>query len=129
MFGPNSVIQKQPDHLQVIPPRSCRDGPLVRSVFVALHSFTIFAPGQKVAEIDTAWGSTAPVTVSQPVDVIGWPGLVATLEVRHRPLDGPLASGATVGTLQAGVGSISAHMELRTASALSGPGVWWRLTR
>jgi D-alanyl-D-alanine carboxypeptidase (penicillin-binding protein 5/6) len=102
---------------------------LVRSVFVALHSFTIFAPGQKVAEVDTAWGAAAPVTVAQPVDVIGWPGLVATLEVRHRPLDGPLASGATVGTLRAGVGSISAHVELRTASALSGPGVWWRLTR
>ena len=58
---------------------------LVRSVFVALHSFTIFAPGQKVAEVDAAWGSMAPVTVAQPVDVIGWPGLVATLEVRHAP--------------------------------------------
>lgn len=102
---------------------------LVRSVFVALHSFTIFAPGQKVAEVDAAWGSMAPVTVAQPVDVIGWPGLVATLEVRHGPLDGPLPSGATVGTLRAGVGRISAQVELRTASALSGPGAWWRLTR
>jgi D-alanyl-D-alanine carboxypeptidase (penicillin-binding protein 5/6) len=102
---------------------------LVRSVFVALHSFTIFAPGQKVAEVDAAWGSMAPVTVAQPVDVIGWPGLVATLQVRHRPLDGPLPSGATVGMLRAGVGRISVQVELRTASALSGPGVWWRLTR
>ena len=102
---------------------------LVRSVFVALHSFTIFAPGQKVAEVDAAWGSMAPVTVAQPVDVIGWPGLVAALEVRHRPLDGPLPSGATVGMLRAGVGRISAQVDLRTASALSGPGVWWRLTR
>jgi serine-type D-Ala-D-Ala carboxypeptidase (penicillin-binding protein 5/6) len=102
---------------------------LVRSVFVGLHSFTIFAPGQKVAEVDAAWGSMAPVTVAQPVDVIGWPGLVATLEVRHRQLDGPLASGATVGMLRAGVGRISAQVELRTASPLSRPSVWWRLTR
>jgi len=102
---------------------------LVRSVFVALHSFTIFAPGQTVAEVDAAWGSMAPVTVAQPVDVIGWPGLVATLEVRRPPLDGPLPSGATVGVLRAGVGRISAQVELRTASALAGPGVWWRLTR
>ena len=102
---------------------------LVRSVFVALHSFTIFAPGQKVAEVDAAWGSMAPVTVAQPVNVIGWPGLVATMEVRHGPLDGPLPSGSTVGMLRAGVGRISAQVELRTASALSGPGVWWRLTR
>jgi D-alanyl-D-alanine carboxypeptidase (penicillin-binding protein 5/6) len=102
---------------------------LVKSVFAALHSFTILAPGQKVAEVDAAWGSMAPVTVARPVDVIGWPGLVATLEVRHRPLDGPLPSGATIGTLRAGVGRISAQVELRTASALSGAGVWWRLTR
>ena len=102
---------------------------LVRSVFVALHSFTIFAPGHKVAEVDAAWGSMASVIVAQPVNVIGWPGLVATLEVRHRPLDGPLPSGATVGMMRAGVGRISAQVELRTASALSGPGVWWRLTR
>ena len=102
---------------------------LVRSVFVALHSFTIFVPGQKVAEVDAAWGSKAPVTVAQPVDVVGWPGLVATLDVRHRQLNGPLASGATVGILRAGVGRISAQVELRTASPLSSPGVWWRLTR
>ncbi len=102
---------------------------LVRSVFAALHSFTIFAPGQKVADVDAAWGSTAPVTVAQPVDVIGWPGLVATMEVRHPPLDGPLPSGATVGVLRAQVGGGSAQVQLRTVSELSGPGVWWRLTR
>jgi len=103
---------------------------LVRSVFASVHSYTIFAPGQKVAEVDAAWGSMAPVTVAQPVEVIGWPGLVVTLEVeKHAPLDGPIPSGTTVATLRAGVGSISEQAQLRTASALSGPGVWWRLTR
>ena len=102
---------------------------LVRSVFAAQQSFTLFAPGQKVAELHAAWGSVAAVTVAQPVSVIGWPGLVATLSVRHRSIDGPLPSGATVGTLRAGVGRFSEQVPLRTASALSGPGVWWRLTR
>jgi serine-type D-Ala-D-Ala carboxypeptidase (penicillin-binding protein 5/6) len=102
---------------------------LVRSVFVALHGFTLFAPGQKVAELRAPWGSMAPVTVAQPVDVIGWPGLVATLAVRQGPLDGALPSGTTVGILRVGVGGISTQVELRTASALSPPGVWWRLTR
>jgi D-alanyl-D-alanine carboxypeptidase (penicillin-binding protein 5/6) len=102
---------------------------LVKSVFAGLHSVTVFAPGQKVAALNAAWGSMAPVTVAQPVDVIGWPGLVASLELRHGPVDGPVASGATVGMLRAGVGSTSVQVELRTASALSGPSVWWRLTR
>jgi D-alanyl-D-alanine carboxypeptidase (penicillin-binding protein 5/6) len=102
---------------------------LVKSIFGALHNFTLFTPGQQVGQITAAWGSTAPVTVAQPVNLVGWPGLTVTLATRHDRLDGPLATGATVGTLHAGVGSSSADVAVRTASALSGPGVWWRLTR
>jgi serine-type D-Ala-D-Ala carboxypeptidase (penicillin-binding protein 5/6) len=102
---------------------------LVRSVFEALHSFTIFAVGQRVTDLHAAWGSMTPVTVAQPVDVIGWPGLVATLDVRPRPLDGAVPRRSSVGTLRASVGRLSTQVELRTTSALSGPGLWWRLTR
>jgi D-alanyl-D-alanine carboxypeptidase (penicillin-binding protein 5/6) len=102
---------------------------LVKSVFGALHPFTLFTPGQHVADIDAPWDSTAPVTVAAPVNVIGWPGLVATFAVHRGPPTGALPSGATVGTLRAGVGQSSTHAELRTTGALSGPGVWWRLTR
>jgi len=102
---------------------------LVKSIFGALHSFTLFAPGQHVADLAAAWGSTAPVTVTQPITVIGWPGLVAKVSVRHGQLAGPVAAGATVGTLRAGVGQGSTQAELRTTAALAGPRPWWRLTR
>ena len=102
---------------------------LVRSVFAGLHSFTLFTPGQPVAHLHAAWGSTAPVTVTQPVSVIGWPGLVVTLTIRHGGSDGPVPFGAAVATLQVGTGRASGDFALRTASALSGPSPWWRLTR
>ncbi len=102
---------------------------LVKSVEAALHSFTLFAPGQHVATIDAPWGSTALLSAVTTVRVIGWPGLVATLAVGHGPIDGPIAVGTTVATLRAGVGRSSTHVQLRTAGALSGPGLWWRLTR
>ena len=102
---------------------------LVRSVFGNLHNFTLFTPGQHVAEVHAPWGSTATVSVLHPVSVIGWPGLLATLTARHGPLGHSLPAGAAVGTLQAGVGQSSTHVELRTTGALSGPSVWWRLTR
>jgi hypothetical protein len=102
---------------------------LVKSVFGALHSFTLFAPGQEVADIEAPWGSTAPVTVARPVSVIGWPGLVAALTVRHGALTSSVPAGTSVGTLRAGVGHTSTHVVLQTSDALSGPGVWWRLTR
>jgi hypothetical protein len=69
------------------------------------------------------------VTVAQPITVIGWPGLVANLTVRHGRLAGPVAAGATVGTLRAGVGQGSTDAELHTTAALTGPRPWWRLTR
>jgi D-alanyl-D-alanine carboxypeptidase len=102
---------------------------LVKSIFAGLHSFTLFTAGQPVSHVDAAWGSTAPVTVTQPVSVIGWPGLVLTLTIRHGLLNGPLAFGTAVATLRVGTEGASADFTLRTASALSGPSPWWRLTR
>jgi D-alanyl-D-alanine carboxypeptidase (penicillin-binding protein 5/6) len=102
---------------------------IVKSVFGALHSFTLFSPGQNVADLTGAWGSTAAVTVADPINVIGWPGLVAAVAVRHGALTAPVAAGTSIGTLRAGVGQTSAQAELRTTSGLAGPGPWWRLTR
>jgi D-alanyl-D-alanine carboxypeptidase (penicillin-binding protein 5/6) len=102
---------------------------LVRSIFAALHVFALFTPGQTVTEVHAAWGSVAPVTVAQPVTTIGWPGLLVSLAIQGRPLTGPLPSGTTVGTLRVGMGPRAAQVALRTASALSGPGVWWHLVR
>jgi hypothetical protein len=102
---------------------------LVKSVLGAVHSFTLFTPGQKVTDLAGAWGSTAPVTVAGPINVMGWPGLVATLAVRPVPVRGAVPAGTTVGTLRAGVGQSSTHADLHTTDALTGPGPWWRLTR
>jgi len=102
---------------------------LVQSIFAALHSYPVFTPGQKVGEIVAPWGATAPVTVAQPVSVVGWPGLSVTLVARRDLPKGALSTGASVGTLAAIVGTTSTHVQLRTAAPLSTPGWWWRLTR
>ena len=102
---------------------------LVKSIDGALHSYPVLAPGQPVAEVHAAWGSVAPVTVAQPVSVIGWPGLaVAVTAARTR-----WASRSRAGRPweRCGSGRVprSTQVVLRTASAFSGPGIWWRLTR
>jgi D-alanyl-D-alanine carboxypeptidase (penicillin-binding protein 5/6) len=102
---------------------------LVKSIFGALHSYPVFTPGQKVGVVAAAWGATAPVTVTQPVNVVGWPGLSVTLVARRNISNGALPTGASVGTLAAIVGTTSTHVELHTAAPLSPPGWWWRLTR
>jgi D-alanyl-D-alanine carboxypeptidase (penicillin-binding protein 5/6) len=103
---------------------------LLKSAYASLHSFTVFAPGQQAGQVAAPWGAVAPLVVAQPVTVVGWPGLAVTVTaLRARSLDAPIPSGATVGTLQAGAGSTSVRVPLRTESALGRPGLWWRLTR
>jgi hypothetical protein len=67
--------------------------------------------------------------VAQPVNVVGWPGLLVTVATHTRAVAGALPSDTTIGTLRAGAGSSSEQVALRTGTALSGPGLWWRLTR
>jgi D-alanyl-D-alanine carboxypeptidase (penicillin-binding protein 5/6) len=102
---------------------------LVKSIFAALHSYPVFTPGQKVGEVVAPWGATTPVTVAEPVNVVGWPGLSVTLVARRDLPKGALATGADVGTLAAIVGTTATHVQLHTAAPLSSPGWWWRLTR
>jgi D-alanyl-D-alanine carboxypeptidase (penicillin-binding protein 5/6) len=102
---------------------------LVRSVFAALHPYTVFAPGQRAGEVEAPWGLTAPITVARPVVVVGWPGLLVSVASRARAVDGALPKDAPLGTLRVGVGSTGEQVALRTAAALAAPGVWWRLTR
>ena len=102
---------------------------LVKSVFAGLQSYTVLTLGQKVGELQAPWGGSAPVTVAQPVNVVGWPGLTVTLTARLHAEKGALPAGATVGTLHAIVGAKSAQVALRTTGALPAPGPWWRLTR
>jgi D-alanyl-D-alanine carboxypeptidase (penicillin-binding protein 5/6) len=102
---------------------------LVKSIFAGLHSYPVFTPGQTVGAVVSPWGVNAPVTVAQPVNVVGWPGLSVKLDAQGDIPKGALPAGANVGTLQAIVGTTSMHVELRTAAPLSKPGWWWRLTR
>lgn len=102
---------------------------LVKSIFAALHSYPVFTPGQKVGQVVAPWGATAPVTVAQPVNVVGWPGLSVTLVARSDLPKGALPTGAKVGTLAAIVGTTATRVQLHAAAPLSKPGWWWRLTR
>ena len=102
---------------------------LVKSTFAALHPFVVFTPGQVVGTVSARWGASAPVTVSTPVSVVGWPGLSVTVTTKAKAVHGAVARGVVVGTMQAGLGTASTVVPLETATQLGGPGAWWRLTR
>jgi D-alanyl-D-alanine carboxypeptidase (penicillin-binding protein 5/6) len=105
---------------------------LLKSAFAVVHPFTVLTPGQHAGEVDVPWGAAVPLTVGNPVSVIGWPGLVVTVLTRPHTLKAPhgsLRTGAPVAALRAESGTNSVVGFLRTEGPLSQPGLWWRLTR
>jgi D-alanyl-D-alanine carboxypeptidase (penicillin-binding protein 5/6) len=102
---------------------------LVRAALPAINAVPIFPTRHVVGELSAPWGASAPVMVSEPVTVIGWPGLSVPVTARLNTFSVPLAAGAEVGVLQVRQGSHVTTATLKSAAALSGPSASWRLTR
>ena len=102
---------------------------LVRAALSAITAVPVFPAGHVVGKLSAPWGASAPVIVSEPVIVVGWPGMSVPLTARLNQLIEPLAAGSKVGVLQVGQGSHETTAVLRTTSSLSGPSASWRLTR
>ena len=76
---------------------------LVKSVFAALHR-SRSRPGPGVRPDRRRLGLVGRVHVAQPLDVVGWPGLVTDRPSPPRRADGALSSGATARHRAGGAG-------------------------
>jgi D-alanyl-D-alanine carboxypeptidase (penicillin-binding protein 5/6) len=86
-------------------------------------------PTGTVGKIRTAWGHTAEVRTVAAVQVIGWPGLTVTVDVRRVKPGRHVSAGQNLGTVTARTGTSQATTELRADSAVTEPSWQWRLTR
>ena len=102
---------------------------LVRAALSAITAVPAFPAGHVVGELSAPWGASAPVIVSEPVTVVGWPGLSIPLTARLSGLTEPLAAGSKVGLLQVRQGSHVTTAVLQSTASLAGPSTYWRLTR
>jgi D-alanyl-D-alanine carboxypeptidase (penicillin-binding protein 5/6) len=80
---------------------------------------------QPVGTVTTAWGSTASVTPSTPLRVVGWPGLAVPVQVTAPAPGAGVRSGDVVGAVRAS----GVRVDLAADRATAEPGLWWRLTR
>ena len=87
-------------------------------------------PARHVAgRLSAQWGASAPVTVTEPVTVVGWPGLNVAVRARLNELTVPVAAGSRIGVLEIRQGSHVTSVTLESTSQLSGPSASWRLFR
>ncbi len=102
---------------------------LVKAVWSSLGVHSLVPAGGVVGRLTTAWGVSTPLTASEPVAVLGWPGLTVPTVVHLDVVEPPLRAGTPVGVLRIHQAGSVTHVALRTSSQLPGPSMWWRLTR
>ena len=102
---------------------------LVKEALAAVTAYPAIPAGHVVGELAAPWGASAPVTVSEPVTVLAWPGLTVRTTARLAKLTVPLASGSRVGELVVKQGPHVTAVALSTTARLTGPSTSWRLTR
>ncbi len=102
---------------------------LVIAAFAQVGTFrSLEFAGGAAGSIHAPWGSSTSVT-ADPVEMVGWPGEVATIRFRTGPLAVGIRAGTQVGTAQVDLGGGATDLVLRAAGPVHGPPTMWRITR
>lgn len=104
---------------------------LVAAVESQVTAVSVLPAGSVEAHVSAPWLRTSvPASTTGAVTLLGWPGLVAHIDVAQSGrLGHSIRSGAAVGKVTVHLGAQSAVTTLRTAGSVAGPSLGWRLTR
>jgi D-alanyl-D-alanine carboxypeptidase (penicillin-binding protein 5/6) len=102
---------------------------LVKAAFASFGPVPVLRPGQEVGRIVTPWGSSVPVTVQAPPDVLGWSGMTVPVHFHVGKLPPAISVGSRIGVLSVATGGRTLDVVLRASRGLAGPSITWRLTR
>ena len=102
---------------------------LVSAALREITAVPVFPSGHVVGELSAQWGASAPAMVTEPVTVVGWPGLIVAVTARLNKLTMPLGAGSRIGVLQIHEGAHVSTVALKSTAPLSGPSASWRLLR
>jgi D-alanyl-D-alanine carboxypeptidase (penicillin-binding protein 5/6) len=102
---------------------------LVAATRAALGPVEVLPAGQLAAVYEVPWGGELRVVATEPVGLLGWPGMPVRASTRLEPLVAPLPAGSRVGSLTLQAGDETRTVDLVTADPLPAPDLRWRLTR
>ena len=94
---------------------------LVRAALGAITAVPVFPARHVVGELSAQWGASAPVIMTEPVTVVGWPGLSVVVTARLNEITVPVAAGSRIGVLQIHQGSTSPAGYWRARRSSRGP--------
>lgn len=104
--------------------------PLLDSLYQGFGPQTAVRKGRKLGKITAAWGSSVDVVAADQLQVYGWLGLPAKIEVNVKlPNGGKLIAGQKVGTVTATTAYGQASVPVVATGTISSPSSSWRLWR
>lgn len=104
---------------------------LISTMQAALRVRQVVARNAVVGAYQTAWGSHSDLVATADVTLVEWPGMILRQQINAQTLgiDGPTASGTSVGKLHIVLGDQQVDVPLVTAGSIDPPGMVWRLLR
>jgi D-alanyl-D-alanine carboxypeptidase (penicillin-binding protein 5/6) len=101
---------------------------LLTAVRKVVKAYTVLPVGA-VGQVRTAWGDTIVVRTSAPAQIVGWPGMAVTVATQPVVPGEQIRAGQNLGTLTVHGGGTDNSVDLLADQPLSGPSLWWRLSR
>lgn len=92
-------------------------------------SFTLEPPANGFGKITTPWHTESELTVKEPIQVFGYPGMKVAYSITPMEVKLPAAPGTDVATLTIQTGKTSKTYTMQNKEQIDPPGLLWRLIR
>jgi D-alanyl-D-alanine carboxypeptidase (penicillin-binding protein 5/6) len=92
-------------------------------------TFTLEPPANGFGKITTPWHTESELTVNEPIQVFGYPGMEIAYSIDPLEVKFPVAPGTDVATLTIQIGKTSKTYMMQNKMQIDSPGFIWRLTR
>jgi len=92
-------------------------------------TFTLEPPANGFGKITTPWHTESELTVNEPIQIFGYPGMEADYSIEPLEVKLPAAPGTDVATLTIQTGKISKTYIMQNKVQIDPPGFIWRLIR
>jgi D-alanyl-D-alanine carboxypeptidase (penicillin-binding protein 5/6) len=92
-------------------------------------TFTLEPPANGFGKITTPWHTESELTVNEPIQVFGYPGMEIAYSIDPLEVKLPAAPGTDVATLTIQTGKTSKAYMMQNKVQIDPPGFIWRLIR
>lgn len=102
---------------------------ILNQVRPQLKTFTLEPPADGFGKIITSWHTESELTVNEPIQVFGYPGMKIDYSIDPLEVKPPVAPGTDVATLTIQIGKTTKTYTMQNKVQIDPPGFIWKLLR